>query len=288
MIRWLKEPLFHFLLIGAGLFLLYGLQVDETTEQPNRIVLSESDIDQLISLSERTWQRLPSQQELEGLIEAKIREEILYREALAIGLDKNDSVVRRRMAQKMEFISNDLAPLVEPNDVQLKAYLDVHAKRFAMPGRITFSHIYLNADKRGEHVRDDATNLLAKLSRPAANVDVSLAGDPFMGGRSYDDQTDFGITRQFGKDFTRQLFELPVGKWNGPVESGYGLHLVYISSRIDSRTPLLEQVRDKVFDEWQAEQRREANETFYIELRKRYEIVIERPIASPVKTASGK
>ena len=138
MSRWLKEPLFHFLLIGAGLFMLYGWQSDDNKTRPDQIVFTEAKVDQLINLWERKWQRLPTQRELQGLIEQQIREEVLYREALAIGLDKNDQVVRRRMSQKMEFISNDLASLAEPDDDQLQTYLDEHVEKFAIPGQISF------------------------------------------------------------------------------------------------------------------------------------------------------
>lgn len=288
MIHWLKEPLLHFLLIGAGLFLLYGLQVDDVAGQPNRIVFTEADIDRIMNLWERRWQRLPTERELNGLIEQQIREQVLYREALAMGLDENDSVVRRRMAQKLEFISNDLASLAEPDDARLKAYLDTHAEQFAIPGRVSFSQIYLNADQRGEHIQDDAEKLLAELSRPAAEIDSTMTGDPFMGGYRHDDLTDYDVTRLFGKTFAQQLFELPVDVWTGPVESGYGLHLVRIDSRSGSRAPSLEQVRDKVRDEWLVAQRRKANDTLYGEMRKRYEIVIQRPAAKPQQTASSK
>lgn len=286
MTRWLKDPLFHFLLIGAGVFLLYGLTADDAAEQPNRIVFSEADTDRVINLWERKWQRLPTPQELKGLIEAQIREEVLYREALAMGLDEGDSVVRRRMAQKMEFISNDLASLAEPDDSQLQEYLDKHADKFALPGRISFSQIYLNADKRGDQVRQDADKLLAELAQSSADFDVSMAGDPFMGGYSHENLADFGVSRLFGKIFSERLFQLPVGKWTGPVESGYGLHLVRIDSRTDSTTPTLQQVRDKVRDEWLAEQRRKTNDALYTELLKRYEIVIEQPVSEPSKAAS--
>lgn len=288
MIHWLREPLLHFLLIGAVLFLLYGLQEDDVAEQPNRIVLTEEDIDRFMSLWERTWKRLPSQQELQGLIESQIREEVLYREALAMGLDKDDRVVRRRMAQKMAFISDDLVSLAEPDDAQLKAYLDNHTERFAIPGRITFSHIYLNADKRGELVQDDAEKLLSELAHSATEIDIAMVGDPFMGGQSHDNLTEYAVMQLFGKAFAQQLIQLPVGKWSGPVESGYGMHLVNIDSRTDSRSPSLEQVRDKVRNEWQVEQRRKANDAIYNELRKRYDIVIERPLADPIKITSSK
>lgn len=284
--RWFKEPLFHFLLIGAGLFLLYGLQAKNTAEQPNnRIVFTEADTDRIINLWERKWQRLPTPQELKGVIEAQIREEVLYREALAMGLDEGDSVVRRRMAQKMEFISSDLASLAEPDDAQLQAYLDNHVEKFTLPGRISFSQIYLNADRRGDQVRQDADKLLGELTQADADLDISMAGDPFMGGYSHENLADFGVSRLFGKIFADRLFELPVGKWTGPVESGYGLHLVRIDSRTDSSVPALQQVRDKVRDEWLAEQRRKTNEALYTELLKRYEIVIERPLPEPQKTA---
>jgi len=275
MTRWLKEPLFHFLLIGTGLFMLYGWQTDDDALRPDQIVFTEAQIDRYINLWERKWQRLPTQQELQGLIEQQIREEVLYREALAMGLDKDDQVVRRRMSQKMEFISNDLASLIEPDDAQLQTYLDEHGEKFAIPGRISYSQVYLNASQRGEQVYTDAEKLLAELSQSTVDIDISMAGDSFMGGYTFNDETDFGVARLFGRVFADALFKLPVGEWTGPVESGYGLHLVRVDSRTDSRVPSLEQVRDKVRFEWLAEQQRKTNDLLYSELRKRYEITVE-------------
>ncbi len=286
--KWLQDPLLHFLLIGAGLFLLYGLQADDAGEEPHRIVISESDIDRIINLWQRKWQRLPTQQELQGLIQQQVREEILYREALAMGLDKDDSVVRRRMAQKMEFISNDLATLAEPSDAQLKAYLDAHTEKFVLPGRISFAQIYFNADKRGEHVQDNASALMQQLQQSPADTDISTAGDPFLGGYEFNDLTEYLVARQFGKEFAQQLFRLPVGHWIGPVKSGYGLHLVHIKSRSDAVPRELEQVRDKVREEWQVEQRHKANEALFDELLKRYDIVIEQPASAVTQAVSRK
>jgi len=285
--RWLKEPLFHFLLIGTGIFMLYGWQTDDDVLLPDQIVFTEAHIDRLISLWERKWQRLPTQQELQSLIEQQVREEVLYREALAMGLDKDDQVVRRRMSQKMEFISNDLASLVEPDDAQLQTYLDEHPDKFAIPGRISYSQVYLNASQRGEQVYADAEKLLAELSQSTVDVDISMAADSFMGGYSFNDETDFGVARLFGRVFADTLFKLPVGEWTGPVESGYGLHLVRVDSRTDSRAPALEQVRDKVRFEWLAEQQRKTNDLLYSELRKRYDITIEASSATTLKTGSG-
>jgi len=267
--------------------MLYGWQTDDDALRPDQIVFTEARVDQLINLWERKWQRLPTQQELQGLIEQQIREEVLYREALAMGLDKNDMVVRRRMSQKMEFISNDLASLAEPDDEQLQAYLDKHPDKFAIPGRISYSQVYLDASQRGEQVYADAEDLLVELSQSTIDIDVSMLGDSFMGGYNFESETDFGVARIFGKAYALELFKLPVGKWTGPVESGYGLHLVRIDSRTDSRAPSLEQVRDKVRGEWLSEQQRKTNDLLYSELRKRYEITIEGPDATAPGTGIG-
>jgi hypothetical protein len=285
--RWLKEPLFHFLLIGAGLFMLYGWQTDDDALRPDQIVFTEAHVDRLINLWERKWQRLPTQQELQGLIEQQIREEVLYREALAMGLDKNDQVVRRRMSQKMEFISNDLASLVEPDNEQLQSYLDKHPEKFAIPGRISYSQVFLNESQRGEQIYADARMLLAELSQSTVDIDISMAGDSFMGGYNFTDETDFGVARLFGTTFANALFKLPVGEWTGPVESGYGLHLVRINARTDSRAPSLAQVRDKVRGEWLVEQQRKTNDLLYSELRKRYQITVEGPAAGPLMTGGN-
>ena len=273
--RWLREPLLHFLLIGAALFALYGLQNDEVKDDSRRIVISESDVDRLISLWEKKWQRLPTQAELEGLIEAQIREEVLYREALAMGLDQNDTIVRRRLAQKVEFISSDIASQAKPSEDDLQDYLNKHADKFKVPGRISFVQIYLNSDKRGVQAEADAELLLKQLQQSGSSIDIMIAGDAFMFGQQHVSQTEHDVARLFGKQFASSVFALPVGSWQGPVTSGYGIHLVKLEEKSDDLAPDLDEVRNRVRDEWQAEQRRKLNESFYQELRKRYTIVIE-------------
>ena len=273
--KWLREPLLHFLLIGAALFIFYNLQTDDSADDSNSIVISESDIDRLITLWEKKWQRLPTETELEGLVEAQIREEVLYREALAMGLDQNDTIVRRRLAQKVEFISADLASQAEPSDADLQTYLDTHAEKFAVPARISFQQIYLNADQRGDQVNKDAQRLLDQLTRSAASVDIMAAGDSFMFGQQHEQLTEHGVSRLFGQQFTEKIFELPVGAWHGPVVSGYGLHLVYVDAKSEAKASTLDEVRNKVRDEWLAQQRRKLDQVFYSELRKRYDIVVQ-------------
>ena len=281
----LHEPLLHFLLIGAALFVLYGITNDEVVDDSLRIVITESDIDRQIALWERKWQRLPTQAELEGLVEAQIREEVLYREALAMGLDKNDTIVRRRMAQKVEFISSNISDTLEPTKADLSDYLAANPDKFEIPGRVSFLQVYLNADRHGERLEADAQVLLSQLKQAGADADVSAAGDPFMFGERFQDKADFEVSRMFGHEFTEAVMAATPSEWQGPVRSGYGLHLVYVSSKMDSRLPSLDEVRDRVNDEWMARQRNEMDELFYQELRKRYDISIENPVSGSDKLA---
>lgn len=275
--RWLQEPLLHFLLIGAALFALFYLVADPETVSDNRIVISEADVDRMITLFERKSQRLPTQQELNGLVEAQIREEILYREALAMGLDQDDTIVRRRMAQKVEFMFNDLVDADDASDEDLQRFLSENPERFIESARTSFVHIYLNADRRGENADTDARQLLQSLHLEQEAIDPSTAGDPFMLGYVFDDQDEDQVSRMFGSDFAKSLGKIKPGSWQGPVASGYGLHLVYIKDRTESRLPPLAEIRDSVLYELLTERRLEANQAFYKTLRDRYDIIVELP-----------
>lgn len=273
--KWLREPLLHFLLIGAVLFIIYGLQNNEEVDSNNKqIIISQTLSDGLVARWEKKWQRPPTQQELERLIEQEVREQVLYREALTLGLDKNDPVVRRRLAQKIEFISSDLAAQVEPTEQDLITYFKANPEQFEQPGYISFTQIYLNADRRAANLEKDAHDLLSKLRQGDVEMDISMLGDPFMFGQQHEDLADFAVTRLFGSAFTEAIFKLPVGRWQGPVRSGLGIHLL----RIDAKTPVqqaeLDLVREKVRFEWMAEQRREMDKALYQSLRQKYEILL--------------
>jgi hypothetical protein len=273
----LHEPLVHFLLLGAGLFLLYSLLGSRTGSDSNEIVITPGHVEHLVAGFTRVWQRPPTQQELEGLIREYIREEIYYREALAMGLDKDDTIIRRRLRQKIEFLSEDTAAQAEPSDEDLRAYLKEHPEAFRVDPRVTFSHIYLNPDRRGKNLARDAEQLLARLNRAGATVDISDLGDPFLLDHTYRAVSARDAAREFGEGFAAALGELPVGQWRGPVESGYGVHLVLLRERTDGRTPALEEVRDAVRREWANARRLEANEKFYQALLQRYTVTIEAP-----------
>lgn len=267
----------HFLLIGAALFALFYQVADPETVSDNRIVISEADIDRMITLFERKSQRLPTQQELNGLVEAQIREEILYREALAMGLDQDDTIVRRRMAQKVEFMFNDLVAAVDASDEELQRFLSENPDRFIESARTSFVHIYLNADRRGDKAETDARQLLHSLDLEQEAINPATVGDPFMFGYVFDDQSEHQVSRIFGDEFAKSLREIKTGNWQGPVASGYGLHLVYIKERTESRLPPLAEIRDAVLYELLTERRLEANQAFYKTLRNRYDVIVELP-----------
>ena len=273
--KWLGEPLLHFLLIGVSIFLLYSLQNEGYDNDNNQIVITKGSIDRLISLWEKKRQRPPTQTELKGMIEQQIHEEVMYREALTMGLDKNDAIVRKRLAQKVEFISSDIAAMAEPSDEELKRFLNTHHKKFEIPASLSFEHIYFNPDKRNAQTEPDALMLLGELKLSDVTVETHTAGDSFMMGQQYDEITEYGVSRIFGQDFAAELLTLDVGNWQGPVRSGYGTHLIRISSKTPAQAVKLNTVRDKVRDEWQAEQRQSMNKIFYESLRQRYDIVIE-------------
>jgi hypothetical protein len=271
----LREPLLHFVVLGAGLFALFGMVREPADEGPDRIVVSAAKIQNLAQLFEQAWRRPPSQAELDGLIEDHIKEEILYREALAIGLDRDDIVIRRRLRQKMEFISEDVAAQAEPTEDELRALLAEHADRFREPSRVSFAQVYLSPDRRGEDAWGDAERMLVALD--TGRSDPAEAGDPFLLEQDHRGVAAHDVERLFGGAFAARLAELPVGRWSGPVESGYGLHLVLVRERTPARLPDLDEVRDAVRREWQAARREKANRTFYEKLRAGYEVVVERP-----------
>ncbi|UCD67817.1 MAG: peptidyl-prolyl cis-trans isomerase [Betaproteobacteria bacterium] len=273
--RVLREPLLHFLAIGLLLFWLFALVNDDQRERANRIEITDADIEQLVAIFRKQWQRPPKPQELQSLIDSRVREEVLYREALALGLDENDTIVRRRLAQKVEFLMGDASGVTEPDDVTLQVYYDENAERYREPPRLSFSHIYFNTDRRGEQAAKDTQALLERLR--AASPRVTQApdeGDPFMLPRIYVDKRTDEIARDFGSTFAEQISVLEPKQWHGPVVSGYGLHLVYVGSREDARLLPLEQVRSRVANDWLVEQRQVADEIIYERLHSRYEISV--------------
>lgn len=283
----LREPLLHFLLLGVAIFVAYGVVSKRTGAELGKIVITHGQIENLAAGFTKAWHRPPTPEELTGLIQDRVREEIYSREAMALGLDKDDTIIRRRLRQKMEFISDDLAAQAEPSDADLEGYLKAHADKFRTDQRFSFRHVYLQPQKHGDHLASDAAQLLEKLKQAGDTADISSLGDSFLLGSAFDAESAADVAKQFGEKFATKLGEVPVGQWQGPVESGYGVHLVQVSERTEGRMPTLGDVRDVVRREWENTRRLEANEKFYQELRKRYAVTIEeqKPVAEPGKVA---
>jgi hypothetical protein len=204
-----------------------------------------------------------------------VRDEIAYREAVAMGLDQGDSVIRRRLRMKMELIVEDVAGLSPPTDDDLETYLAENRESFRQQPQVSFMHVYLNSDKRGVGVQDDAREILTKLSAAGLDADPESFSDPNMLPKELPLYYINDIGRLFGVDFSRQLLEVKPGAWTGPVWSSYGLHLVYVRERIEGRDPGLDEVRKEVEREWSAKRRREFKEETYNKLRERYTVTIE-------------
>ncbi len=273
----MREPLAHFVLLGAGLFAWSALWGQPGTRN-ERIVVTEAHVSRLIEIFGRTWQRPPTERELQGLVDEHIKEEILYREALAIGLDRDDTIIRRRLRQKMEFLYEDLAAQYDPADEELEAYLAEHVERFRIEGPLSFAHVYISIDRRGDKAIDDAKTLLARLNRdPEASGDVASLGDRLLLPSNYESTTPSEIAKMFGRAFAERVSGLPVGEWSGPVESGYGLHLVLVSERSEDRMPELAEVREAVTRDWRVGEREQTNDELFRQLREKYRVVVEFP-----------
>ncbi len=283
--RILSEPLHHFLLLGVAIFALYAWLGGADAGAPDRrIVVSAAEAAQLAEFFSKRWSRLPTPQELRGLVDARVREEVLYREALALGLDRDDTIVRRRLAQKMEFLIEDLGGRTEPGEEELRVFLAEHPDRFSERARLTLSHVYVNSDRRGEAAERDAERILATLREASPGGDPGAHGDASPLARVYKDVDRDEIAGIFGAVFADRVTELPPGAWHGPVQSSYGLHLVFVHARSEPRLPELAEVEQKVRDEWRAARRREVNEVVFAKLLEGYEVVIEEP--APPRTAA--
>jgi PPIC-type PPIASE domain len=271
-----REPLIHFLAIGAGFFVLWHFLGDRLTRQPERIVITPGHVERIAQQWTKTHLRPPTVEELGGLVEQEIDEEILYREAIAMGLDRGDIVIRKRLAVKMEFLTDDMTAMAIPTDEQLQAFLSQHPDKFNVESLTTFTQVYINRSQRGEGASAEAERVL-NLLKDEANPDLKTLCDPLPLPNEYEAASEAEVARRFGREFPKKLSALPVGRWSGPVESGYGLHLVLVRKRAAGRLPPLKEVRDGVLSEWRIAQRQELNENLRRQRRARYAVTVQWP-----------
>ena len=275
--RWLGEPLLHFLLIGAALFAGYAALNHAPNDQKvgRRIVLSENDLSQMTITILAQGRPAPTLEQMRNLLESKIREEVLYREALAMGLDKDDVIVKRRMLQKMDFLAEDLSDLREPSREELQAWFKENAQRFAYPPRITFHHLYFSFDRHRLKTEEAASMALKQIAgKPADSSEAAALADPFMFRDYYADRSPDQVGSEFGNKFEQSVFGLKPGAWQGPIESGFGWHLVFVESLTPSRVPEFLEVESQVKSEWIKDQRAEFKRKAYEAMKARYEIVL--------------
>ena len=279
--RLLKEPLLHFLLLGALIFALHAWseQRHPAANAGARIDVTAAVVDRLRAGYERQFGMAPGEQELRGLVAAHIREEVLYREALAMGLDREDTIVRRRLAQKMEFLTSDLAGAAEPEDAVVQRFFAENAARYTKPGLVTFRHIYFRKEKRGPAGEAAAREALTALGKGASDETM---GDSFLHGYLFARQGHEEVVALFGPEFAKELAAQEAGGWCGPVASSYGLHLVRVEERTAPRPMKLAEVREAVVRDLNDERRCTANREIFDKLRERYQIVVDE--AAIVKT----
>lgn len=286
--RLLREPLVQFaVLAGLLFFFLSGSETSETLVAENQIVISSAEVDRMAMAWVKTWQRPPSGDELDGLIREAIREQVLYREALALGLDRDDVVIRRHLRQKYEFVTQDLAYDTNPDEGTLRAFYAAQPERYARSAQLTFSHILFSPDRRGEAAAADAVQALVDLESASDPQAADLLGDATSLPPGFTAVSGHEVEAMFGPGFATALLEIEPGRWAGPVASSYGLHLVWLSDKVPGDVAAFEEVRQRVRDDWVYDQRVSANEAVFQQLLARYEVVVEPAPVSPAVVEGG-
>ncbi len=281
--RVLREPLVHFLLLGGVLFLIFGLTNQTgTTNSDQRIVVSVGRIEQLATVFGKTWQRAPTRKELKGLIDDFVLEEVYYRQAVAMGIDRDDTIIRRRLRQKLEFLTDDVSSFVEPTDEELAAYLIDNQDKFLASPTYTFRQAYFHPEKHGDNTEAYVAKQL-ELLQPGKMP----GGDTSLLPESFDRDSRQTVDGTFGAGFSSKLDKLTIGDWQGPVRSGLGIHLIHLEARTESRLPALAEIRSIVQREWSNEKRIAARRKMNEGLLEEYEVTIEWPEEKAAGRLSG-
>ena len=277
--KWIRDPVIHFFVLGLVVFGLHAMLEKKpvAAEDPSLIEVTSADIEWFRTMWTKRMGREPTVQELRGQVNQLIREQVLSREAVSLGLDKGDTVVRRRLSQKMDFLFQDLSKLPEPTDDELRTYFRKNRSGYEIPGRMTFTHVFFNADKRGDMGATEAVGRLIKRwdAVHEGEWELKSAGDAFLLRSHYADRTVPEIRRDFGPRFAEAVWAQKAGVWQGPVVSGFGLHAVYVHERISPRYPDFDELKERLRADWFVEQQREVTRKTYEQVRKRYRVLLE-------------
>jgi len=271
------------MLVAAAILIAKG---PPTVDAERRVVITGGDLMQLRAAFMRTWQREPTADELRGSLEQHIRQEVLYREALARGYDRDDQVVRRAMQQKMEFLAASQALQQPPSEEEIEAFFALRQEKYRLPAVVTFAQVYVSYDQRGDGAEAFAADLLDRLRRedpdPAA---LNAFGDAIMLPPLVTDQTEPEVARTFGGDFAAQIVAVEAGEWTGPIRSGYGLHLVNVLAREDSRIPEWREVAGRVVSDMEFEAKASSKDQLYQEIAQNYEVVFDGEVRGLLESA---
>ncbi len=273
----LREPLVQFLLLGGLLFLYFQWRGGSGGPGSSRIAITPGLVEHLASGFARTWQRPPTDAELKGLIDDYVKEEIATREAVGMGLDRDDTIIRRRLRQKLEFLVEDAATSSPPTDAELAAWLGKHPESFRAEPQVAFRQVYVSPERRGTSTSADAEKLLVRLRAKGPDVATDGLGDASMLPAEQPLLPLREVTRSFGSDFAQQIVKLDPGRWSGPVESPFGLHLVLVRERKAPEPPELASIRAQVEREVLAERRKTELDALYERLLQKYTVTIEKP-----------
>ena len=270
----IKQPLLHFLLIGGLLFVLY-YSINPNTTGKDTIIIDDEQVSRMVTVFQKEWNRPPTPEEMKGLLERYIQQEVYYRKALLMNLDHNDEIIRRRLDQKLRFITNDMATLNDPDEKELKAFYQKNKHKYLQPKEYSFSHIYFNPDKRG-NAQKDAENVLPELPKTDEELNGLIGkGDAFPFAYHVDSLTEKEIAGQMGDDFASSLEKLPLKKWSGPVLSGYGTHLLFINEIKQPAEPELASIRQEVIRDYQYALQQQYNQQLFEDFKKDFTIKLD-------------
>jgi hypothetical protein len=279
-LKLLRDPLLHFVIAGVVLFGGYELinRGEMNLPATDPVNIGEGDIRWLKDTFANQWQRPPTEDELRGLVAGFLEEELFAREAQALGLDQNDTIVRRRLAHKLEFIIDDTSRIVAPNDAELRRFYDANGERFRAEARVSFTQLFFNPKKR-QHAESDARAALVSISGMSADGAAAM-GDQILLESEFHEVDEQTVSKMFGADFARAIFLLKPGSWAGPVKSGYGVHLVRVTDTTPATLRRFEEVRPKILEEWRHQQETEAKAVYLHKLREKYGVVIDGSVSS--------
>jgi hypothetical protein len=280
----LREPLLHFLILGLALFLLFNVVSGGRGGADRRIVVNDATVAAIVQRHQSVWRRPPTPVELRGLIDAQVREEILFREGVAMGLDRDDPVIRRRVQQKLEVLTEESAGRPAPTEAELDEYLRRHGERYARPTVVGFDQVMFDPVRHGTGL--DAV-LTAALARLRAGAEPDTIGDRSLLPATAAAVAVDRLAREFGEEFARSVGALPVGDWSGPVASGYGVHLVRVTSRTPGRPATLDEARAAVERDWESDRRAQAKADYFEKLRLKYDVVIDADLSRRAGPAAG-